>query len=124
MSDADRARFEASWGVAYMPDEREASPERLAYEARERGDQTFQIDLVLRVEQAMGGTEFARVYTRTKRIDHGDVIGRVEAQGWRLEHVSTSYATVGTHLIPASSYHGHNGHLVAFYVFRRRELPA
>lgn len=49
---ADAARAQARWGMSYMPDSRTATPERLAYEARERGDRWFQVDVAINVCRA------------------------------------------------------------------------
>lgn len=114
-----------AWGMPRVPDHRTASPERLAYEAHQRGDRLFQIDLV--VSTVEGGIGVGTHITRRVRADDRDVLGAIEAQGWHLEHVSLAYAqegsvstkrmlaTVGNTLV------ADNGSLIGLYVFRRIE---
>lgn len=117
---ADQARADAKWGMTYLPDPRSASPERLAYEARERGDRWFQIDLP--VAYVQGTLNAAQNYTRTYRPEPVDVIGAIEAQGWRLEHVAATFVSRGEDAMgqlggaTAVAYHGE---MVGLYVFRR-----
>lgn len=123
MSDGQVSEAEQYWGMGHVPDARVASPERLAYEARERGDQLFQIDLIVNVVQgrAFVGAASTRVY----RPEAVDTLGLIEAQGWRLEHVSTTFVQTGSSATKrvlanaGSTEVATHGQLVALYVFRR-----
>jgi hypothetical protein len=120
---ADAARAQAGWGMSYVPDSRTASPERLAYEARDRGDRWFQIDVTLTAVQ--GTVNAMQGYTQTRRSESPDFIGAIEAQGWTLEHVSTTFVTRGQSTMAAiggAAEHAFHGDLVGLYVFRRRDL--
>ena len=120
---ADAARAQARWGMSYMPDSRAATPERLAYEARERGDQWFQIDVAINVVQ--GAVSVVDAYTQTARTESADFIGPIEAQGWTLEHVSTTFVTRGQsrmETLGGAAEYAFHGDLVGLYVFRRRDL--
>lgn len=119
------AEDEAGWGITYLDDTRVASPERLAWEARERGDRWFQIDLPVFVTQGiarMGGTA-----TRNVRPDLGDFIGKIEEQGWALKHVSTCFVDRGhastkrAQMIVATSADdvATHGEVSGLYVFKR-----
>lgn len=118
---ADAARSDARWGMTYAPDPRTATPERLAYEARERGDRWFQIDVP--VSYTQGTVNAYDNYTRTHRAPEVDVIGSVEAQGWELAHVAATFVLRGEasmeHLGGAAATASH-GEVVALYVFRRK----
>ena len=94
------------------PDPRQDSPERLAYEAYERGDQLFQIDLP--VSGIQGRTGVSTASTRTWRPQVTDPLGVIERQGWRLENMSAAFVTTGS-----SATETHNG---AFWQHRSR-LP-
>jgi hypothetical protein len=106
-----------------MPDPRVASPARLAYEARERGDRLFQIDLVVSAQQ--GFAQLGSAGTRTYRVGEGSI----EEQGWHLEHVSTTFVQAGssaTKRIMAnagSTEVATHGHVIGLYVFRRAAEP-
>ncbi len=120
---ADAARAQARWGMSYMPDSRTATPERLAYEARERGDQWFQIDVAINVVQ--GAVNAVAGYTQTARAEPVDFIGPIEAQGWALQHVSTTFVMRGQSSMAAlggAAEHAFHGDLVGLYVFRRSGL--
>jgi uncharacterized protein (DUF1684 family) len=112
------------WGITYERDER--SPQALARRAYERGDRWFQIDLPVAYTQ--GRAHMGATATRTLRVDTADVIGRIEEQGWRLEHVAAAFVqrghastkrqvAIGTSADDIASH----GELVALYVFRRAE---
>jgi hypothetical protein len=110
------------WGMTHAPDSRVATPAALAREAYERGDQLFQIDLI--VSAIQGAVDNTAPMTRTVRSDPGDVLGAIEAQGWRLEHVSTSFVETGSTSVKkffsdTGALVANHGHLVALYVFRR-----
>jgi hypothetical protein len=115
----DAARFDAQFGMHVLPDDRPSSPERLAYEAFERGDLLFQIDMPVSYTQ---GTKQATT-TAASRTVHGpavDLLGAIEKQGWRLEHVAASYISQGT--VGSGDFQAaHHGALVGIYVFRRDE---
>lgn len=117
---ADAQAAQARWGMNCIPDTRIATPERLAYEAYERGDQLFQIDLAVSVVQ---GTVNALVgYSRTVRPEYLDHLGAIEAQGWRLEHVSTTFVHQGQSTMGAlggAAETASHGMLMGLYVFRR-----
>jgi hypothetical protein len=118
----------ASWGMPHAPEVRTASPERLAYEAYERGDHFFQIDVVVSVIQ--GHISIGMTMTRLYRPEPYDTIGAIEAQGWHLEHVSTSFVETGSSATKrvlanaGSTLVANHGSLVALYVFRRAERPS
>jgi hypothetical protein len=119
---ADAARAQARWGMSYLPDPRSATPERLAYEARERGDEWFQIDVAISVVQ--GAVNAVDGFTQTARSDSADFIGPIEAQGWTLQHVSTTYVIRGQSTMATvgdAAEHAFHGELVGLYVFRRRQ---
>jgi hypothetical protein len=121
-AEADAARANARWGMSYVPDPRTASPDRLAYEAYERGDRWFQIDLVVHVVQ--GAVNLAHGYTRVHRGPEYDAIGPIEAQGWKLEHVSTTFVQHGQSTMSAvggAAEEATHGVLIGLYVFRRGE---
>jgi hypothetical protein len=124
---ADANSAEKYWGMQIMPDPRVAGPERLAYEAYERGDAIFQIDLP--VAGVQGYALFGQSATRTWRAEYGDVLGRIEQQGWRLEHVSTTFVTQGSSATKrvlandGSTEVGTHGALIGLYVFRRGQRP-
>lgn len=110
------------WGMAHAPDPRAQEPAELARAAYERGDQFFQLDLV--VSAVQGAVTNSSIMTRTVRSDAADVLGAVEAQGWRLEHVSTSFVETGSTSVrkffaDTGTLVANHGHLVALYVFRR-----
>lgn len=118
------ARNENQWGMNHMPDPRTATPDRLAYEARERGDRLFQIDMVISVTE--GWAQMGSAGTRTYRPMEGvDYLGPIEDQGWRLEHVSTAYVEQGSSATKrvmanvGSTEVSVHGYLVGTYVFRR-----
>ena len=50
--------------------------------------------------------------------DQIDVLGKIEVQGWHLEHVSLTFASTGD-IDDGNLQRGHHGTLVALYVFRR-----
>lgn len=116
---------ELDWGMAYEPDPRTASPARLAYEAYERGDRWFQIDIILNAIQ--GRSQVGAAYTRTRRGDEADLIGPIEDQGWDLRHVSTTFVQTGWSSSKrvmsnaGSTEVATHGQLVALYVFQRGE---
>jgi hypothetical protein len=119
---SDAARDDARWGMSYAPDPRVASSERLAYEAHERGDQWFQIDLNLNFVQ--GSANLAQGFSRVQRGPQParDEIGLIEAQGWKLEHVAATFVHHGTSTMGAiggAAEHATHGALVVLYVFRR-----
>jgi hypothetical protein len=119
---ADAARAQARWGMSYLPDPKTATPERLAYEARERGDEWFQIDVAISVVQ--GAVNAVDGFTQTARSDSADFIGPIEAQGWTLQHVSTTYVIRGQSTmatVGGAAEHAFHGELVGLYVFRRRQ---
>lgn len=108
--------------MTHAPDTRTESPEQLARQAYERGDQLFQIDLV--VSAVQGAVSNSDILTRTVRGESGDVLGAIEAQGWRLEHVATSFVETGSTSVKkffsdTGALVANHGHLVALYVFRR-----
>lgn len=117
-----------SWGMHHQPDDCQASPERLAYEAYERGDLMFQLDIT--VSAVQGYSQLGTSSTRTIRSEPRDFLGAIEQQGWRLEHVSTAFVQTGTSASKrvlgnaGSTEVGVHGQLVALYVFRRTERPA
>src|SRR5690348_6805539 len=89
-SDAAIGGQQGIWGMAHAPDPGDSSgssgapdrgPVRLAQAAYERGDQLFQIDLV--VSAVQGAVTNSGVMTRTVRGEATDVLGAIEAQGWR-----------------------------------------
>jgi hypothetical protein len=90
---ADAARYDAKWGMRYLPDEREAR-ERLAYGAAERGDHRFQVDIPISGYQ--GNVAVGSSFTRTWRPEPYDHIGAIERQGWALQHVSSCYVERGS----------------------------
>ena len=120
---ADAARNEARWGISYTSDTRTQTPEQLAHAAYAAGHRWFQLDVP--VAYVQGTASGYDSQTRTHRpAEPVDAIGAVEAQGWRLEHVSTAFVPrgersmghVGGEVATAS-----HGELVALYVFRRAE---
>jgi hypothetical protein len=121
ISGMDPALQEAQWGMPDVTERPVVTPERLAYEARTRGERTFQIDLVISRDQ--GFVHPTRgPYTRTKRVDNGNVLDRIEEQGWRLEHVALAHAqtgSIGHEGYPWFAYHGTH---TALYVFRRVDI--
>jgi hypothetical protein len=93
--EAESRQSGGAWGITYEADPRRESPERLAHEARERGDRWFQIDLPIAITQ--GHAYMGATATRVQRPETGDVIGRIEEQGWRLQHVAATLWNVDTH---------------------------
>lgn len=126
-AEADR-NAEGVWGIDYVQEERVDSPERLAWEAAQNGDGWFQIDIPLAYTQ--GSARMGLTSTRTRRLPHGDVISRIEAQGWQLEHVAVTFVLRGhastkrMQLVVATSADdvAEHGELVGLYVFRRTEV--
>jgi hypothetical protein len=118
----DAARVEANFGMYLIPDERQEPPAKLAWEAAQRGDLLFQIDLpVSYVQGSMGATTFTAVSRTVRPVmapEHIDYLGQIEAQGWRLEHVSTSYLVQGE-ITGGNVQTAYHGTLMALYVFRR-----
>lgn len=119
----DAVEAEKYWGMNYAPESR-ATPERLAYEARERGDAIFQIDIVISVSQ--GWAQLGQAATRTYRPMEGqDWLGAIEGQGWKLEHFSTSFAQHGSSSSKrvlanvGSTELATHGALIGVYIFRR-----
>lgn len=121
--DPSRAGADNSlWGMPHIPDARTATPAELARAAYERGDQLFQIDLV--VSAIQGAVTNNAATTRTVRGDDADVLGAIEAEGWHLEHVSTSFVETGSVSVKrffsdTGALVATHGHLIALYVFRR-----
>lgn len=116
------ANQDTYWGMAFAPEPTRETPEWLAHEARGRGDVMFQIDLPL--TNVQGYSQLGQSATRTVRIDQGDVLGRIEAQGWKLEMFSTSYIQTGASTSPQIGIGpnveaANHGYLVGVYVFRR-----
>lgn len=120
----DVAHAEAKWGMPDLSPGLAASPERLAYDARLRGDRTFQVEIVVSVVE--GNVDPARgPLTRTRQIDYGyNVVDRIEEQGWRLEQVATSYAITGSLGHRTYAWTAEHGRTSALYVFRRAEQGA
>jgi hypothetical protein len=125
--DAARGQAQQSidWGMRYEEDVRQATPERLAYEARERGDHWFQVDVPIAYIQ--GHARLGATSTRTARPENGDVIGRIEQQGWQLQHAATTFVQRGhastkrAQAVIATSADdvAVHGEVLALYVFRR-----
>lgn len=110
------------WGMSHAPDPRVEDPAELARAAYERGDRIFQIDLV--VSAVQGAVTNSSIMTRTVRAEDTDVLGAIEAQGWRLEHVSTAFIDTGSTSVrkffsDTGALVANHGHLIALYVFRR-----
>lgn len=108
--------------MAHAPDPRSDDPAQLARTAHERGDQFFQIDLV--VSAVQGAVSNSSIMTRTVRADAGDVLGAIEAEGWRLEHVSTTFVDTGSTSVrkffaDTGTLVANHGHVIGLYVFRR-----
>jgi hypothetical protein len=104
-------------------DNRQVSPERLAYEAHQRGDQWFQVDVAIAAVQ--GYAAAGSNSTRTVHEPLDDFIGAIEAHGWTLQHVSTSFVQTGStgtkrvlHNVGSTVVATH-GYLAGLYVFRR-----
>lgn len=119
--DAYERSGEAAWGMHYQPDSAR-DPVHLAYEARQRGDRLFQVDLPLIWVQGAAGIGTAS--TRQTRLEVGSVLGQIEEQGWRLEHVSTTFVEHGSSASKkvmanaGSTVVATHGAVVAVYVFR------
>ena len=123
-AEADAARLEQTWGMHIEPDSRGESPERLAYEAYERGDRLFQIDLP--VSGTQGRTGVSTASTRTWRPQVTDPLGVIERQGWRLENMSAAFTTGSSATKRIMAHSGsaevaYHGTLMAVYVFRRAQ---
>lgn len=119
---ADVARAEASWGMPIIPDDRPAGPVRLAWEAHQRGDKFFQVDVPISYTQANSNRGLAtasRAMHPPMAAGQEDFLGQIEAFGWRLEHVSTSFVSQGYVASPGNYQGGYHGVLTALYVFRR-----
>lgn len=114
---------EYGWGMQQVPDARVASPERLAYEAHARGDQLFYIDLVL--SSVQGHVGIGTTLTRIVRDEPHDVLGLVEAQGWRLEQSGVAFVEVGSTATKrmlanaGSTEVANHGSVIGLFVFRR-----
>lgn len=114
---------ESSWGMSHAPDERTASAERLAYEAYERGDALFQIDITLAAVQ--GISQLGSSSTRVMRAQPTDMLGPIERQGWKLEHVGVTFVETGSSASKRVLAHAgstevaNHGQIVGLYVFRR-----
>ena len=108
--------------MPHAPDPRTSTPVELAREAHARGDQLFQIDLV--VSAVQGAVTNNAASTRTVRGEAADVLGAIEAQGWRLEHVAATFVETGSTSVrrffsDTGALVATHGHLVGLYVFRR-----
>lgn len=119
---ADAARSDARWGMNYSDPQR-ATPEQLAHAAYQRGDQWFQIDVPIFYVQGTGRVYDSQTRTHRQPEPVPDMIGPIEAQGWTLQHVSTTFVVRGEstmgHIGGAAETANH-GELVALYVFRRQ----
>lgn len=122
---AQAAEQEAQWGMPFQDDPDRSAPERQAWEAYERGDRLFQIELPVCWVQGWIG-----VGAHASRVRHSaryDVLGAIEQQGWRLEHVAAAFMETGSSATKrvfasaGSTLVATHGAMVGLYVFRRVE---
>jgi hypothetical protein len=122
---ADAAKAQQQWGMQIYPDERTQSAEELAAIAYDRGDALFQVDIPVLWLQGYAGVGVSA--SRVRRPEHVDVLGRIEAYGWRLEHMSSdvvvngSTATKRVLANAGSTEVANHSILIGLYVFRRDE---
>jgi hypothetical protein len=123
---AERERqyqLEAGWGMQYMPDERQAAPGRLAWEAKQQGRRFFQIDIP--IAYISGAIGVGTTASRTDRVPWTtDYLAEIEDQGWRLEHMTTVYVQSGSSATKrplanvGSTQVATHGVLLGVYLFR------
>lgn len=119
------AQADAGWGMQYMEDPDPRSPERIAYDAYQAGDQLLQLEIPAAWVQ--GGIGVGTSATRLRRPERSDVLGAVEQQGWKLEMMSAAFVQTGSSATKrvlanaGSTEVATHGTLFGVYVFRRRE---
>jgi hypothetical protein len=114
-----------NWGMPYHPGNRQISPERMAYEAFERGDRYFQYDMP--VAAIEGLARLGTTGTRPVHAELPDVLGAIEDQGWSFVTATTSFVQTGSSATKrvlgnvGSTEIAVHGQIVALYIFRRAE---
>lgn len=105
-----------------------ASPIGRARLAHERGDRFFQIEIdvsVLTGEASTFGSSDNRV---TPTGDDSDLLGRIEDEGWRLEHTGFVFVETGSTSTDRLLFTGQGtvtrGVVAGVYLFRRAAAPA
>jgi hypothetical protein len=124
-ADARQAEQDARWGMQFSADPDPRSPVEIARQSYERGDRLLHLDVP--VSWVQGATGIGVAATRAVRPERTDVLGAVEAEGWRLEHASSTFVHTGDSANGASvgssgqvAYAAH-GIVLGVYVFRRDE---
>lgn len=103
----------------------ERSPQGRAFDAWERGDQFFQIELT--VSQLAGlGSSFGSSGNMRLGVRGGtDILGQIEEQGWSLEHVGYVFIETGStstnRLLSTGQGTVTRGSVTGVYLFRRAE---
>lgn len=96
-----------------------------AFDAWERGDQFFQIELP--VSQLVGqGSSFGSSTNVRRGVRGGtDILGQIEEQGWALEHVGYVFIETGStstnRVLSTGQGTVTRGSLTGVYLFRRAE---
>lgn len=102
-----------------------ATPVGRARAAFERGDRFFQAEI--EVSQLTGTPSMfgSSENAITRRDDQGDVLGRIEDEGWRLEHVGYVFVETGSTSTDRMLFTGQGtvteGLVTGVYLFRRAE---
>lgn len=109
-ADADRER------AAYL-----ASPVGAATQARESGEQFFELQLEVRSQR--GQVSFGQADSSHSVSSSASVLAQVEAVGWHLEHAGYYFAVTGQSSTERVFLSGENtavtGVTVGVYLFRR-----
>lgn len=94
----------------------------LAAAAFERGDEFFQVDLSISALSTRQSNPFGVKITKLRKSDTapGDVLGLIEALGWRLEHAGWVFVEVASRTA-SSNTSVNRGVLKGVYLFRRAE---
>lgn len=105
----------------------DASPVGQARIARASGATVFQIDLELSKTSGSAGF-WLGIQSKTTRVkDAGNLIGLIEAEGWRLEHAGYVYRMRSSEIqkeVMSSVKDVFNGEIVGIYIFRSAEIQA
>lgn len=116
---ADRAAADAAFA---------RSPIGLARTAAGRGDRWFQIELEVSALTGVDSMFGSADNEITRREQQPDLLGRIEDEGWRLEHTGFVFVETGSTSTERMLFSGEGtvtrGVLTGVYLFRRAPVPA
>lgn len=120
--DAEKARKDAEKAAHAFA----KSPQGRARAAFEQGDRFFQIDIPHSQFHATSWAVSAQAGKEYKRAPGTDVLGRIEVEGWRLEHANFVYVVLGEQsrdkLLSSGQQVAVAGEVRGIYLFRRADL--